>query len=191
MDTTHSNARLPDDRPVNISMTDSQHVAAERLWQDAAAAVAADVEDDAVTEAYEVYRAEVARARLVDRAGDVQVTLASGTVLRGRSMPALAVEDCLVLRTTDGVEAVVPTAAVMIVRGGAPRLRPESAEQPPRLTTWLREREGALLRVQLRDGTRWQAVLVAVASDHVVLHLPGQGERIAVATAAVELWGWA
>lgn len=186
MDTARSYPHRPDDhRP------DDPQFEADRLWQDAAAVVAADLEEDAVAEAYEVYRAEVARARLVDRVGEVLVTLVSGGVLRGRIASTCSVEDCLVLRTPDGVETVVPTAAVMVVRGGAPRLRPESVEPPPRLTSWLREREGDLLHVQLRDGTRWQALLVAVASDHVVLHLPGQGERIAVATSAVEMWGWA
>ena len=165
----------------------NRHV--DRLWHDAAAVVEADLRDDAVAEAFEVYRAEIARSRLVDRVGEVVVTLSCGVDLRGRLLQDEPVADCLVVRAPEGVRWIIPIPAVLVLHGGEAGLRPETELAPERLTSVLRRAEGSALELHLRDGRRWQVSLVAVASDHAVL-LQGTSQRqMLVPFTSVEAWG--
>lgn len=173
---------------------DSKHHAppsdrADRLWQDAAALVVTELHDDAVAEAYEVYRAELARSRLTDRVGQATVTLTGGVSLMGRLCTDAPIADCLVLGPVESCTWVIPLASVLVVRGGTPRLRPEQEGTPRRLTARLRQEEGRSVTVLLRDGTRWPALLVAVGADHVVLEREHGAERLSVPLSAVEAWG--
>jgi len=161
----------------------------DRLWHDAAAVVEADLQDDAVAEAFEVYRAEIARSRLVDRVGEVEVTLTGGVDLRGRLMDDEPVADCLVLRAPEGVRWIIPVAAVRVLYGGASGLRPETEQTPETLTSVLRRAEGSTLELRLRDGQRWHASLVAVAADHAVLLCIRSQQQVLVPFTSVEAWG--
>ena len=161
----------------------------DRLWQDAVAMVEGELSDDAVSEAYEVYRAELARSRLADRVGDLEVMLAGGVVLRGRLVVDEPVADCLILGTPEGERWAVAASAVMTLRGGATGLRPEQEDAPSRLTSILRGEERSVVEVCLRDGQRWQSTLLAVAGDHLVL--ARSSEEVLVPFSAVAALGLA
>lgn len=161
----------------------------DRLWLDAVAVVEADVQDDAVAEAFEVYRAEVARSRLVDRVGEVVVTLTRGVELRGRLLHDEPVADCLVVQAPEGVRWIIPVPAVLVVQGGESGLRPETEHTPERLTSVLRRVEGSALELHLRDGRRWQGSLAAVAADHAVLLSGAAPHPVFVPFTSVEAWG--
>lgn len=177
--------------PVGMDSTHGkeQSAPADRLWQEAVALVEADLHQDAVAEAYEVYCAEVARSRLTDRVGEVQATLLGGADLRGRLLEDDPVADCLHLRSHGGTRWLIPVAAIITLRGGGSGLRPDEEAEPSRLTAVLRREEGRVLDLHLRDGQRWQALLVAVGADHVVLQRGADVDRVVVPLSAVEAWG--
>lgn len=162
---------------------------AEGMWQEAAAIVEAELADDAMAEAFEVYRAEIARSRLIDHTGSVQVTLVGGAVVRGLLLGESPVADCLYVHGIDGPHWLIPVAEVLMLRGGVPRLRPEVEGEQRRLTSWLRDHEAEVIWVRMRDATHRRGVLDAVASDHVILTLAGEDAQVRVPVRAVEAWG--
>ncbi len=99
----------------------------EQLWHEAAAGVQASVDADLRDEAYEVFVAEAARCRLVDRVGAARVTLRCGVTLEGVLAPDCddALDGHLVLRRADAGVLHVPVSAVLQVTGSGPALRAE------------------------------------------------------------------
>ena len=91
------------------------------LWQEAAAGVQSWLDADLRAEAYEVFVAEAARCRLVDRVGAARVALRCGVVLEGELVPDSddAVDEHLVLRGAGDVTRLVPVSAV-VSRPGFP-----------------------------------------------------------------------
>ena len=160
----------------------------ESIWLDVAASVQGQVEDEAVSEAFEVYQAELARVRLADRVGDVQITLVGGRVLDGRLVGGSRIHDHLVLSMDPMTSAAVRTDAVLFVRGSRARLHPDDEEDPQRLTMWLRDLGYLPIRLLLADGSTLEGILRSVAADHVELEMRGRGEEWAVPLSAVDAW---
>ena len=144
---------------------------ADRLWSDAAALVQADEDADLRAEAREVYAAEAARCRLVDRIGPGQVRLACGITMAGELSPGEAVTGLLALLAPDGRLVLVAERAVVLVVGTASALRVESDRREPTLGQWLREAWGDGDPVRALDATgEWHAgPVVFVGADHAVI----------------------
>ena len=160
------------------------------LWQEAAARVQSWLDADLRAEAYEVFVAEAARCRLIDRVGAARVALRCGVVLEGDLAPDSddAVAEHLVLRGAGDVTRLVPVSAVVSVRGSRPGLRPEGDGTARSLTSWLREAWSADDPVRLIDSSGTQVVgsIGFVGADHVEI---ADGEvRLVVPLASVEAW---
>lgn len=142
-----------------------------RLWAEAESIVQAEADADLVDEAYEVFLAEAARLRLVDRRGAVRIQLRSGIHIEGDLSDMLRVRAHLGVTTTSGSVVLVATRAVAVLEGSSRGLRSECAADPESdvtLTSWLREawRAGALLRVMCGDGLVRVGTLRWVGADH-------------------------
>jgi len=163
---------------------------ADRLWQEAVAGVQSSVDADLRDEAHEVFVAEAARCRLVDRAGPARVLLRCGVTLDGELTPAGedAVHEHLVLRRPGAGSWLIPVPAVLSVRGSRPGLRPEGDRAPRSLTSWLRETWSADEQLCLIDATGTWLVgrLEYVGADHV--ELVHAGTRTVVPMSSVEMW---
>jgi hypothetical protein len=160
------------------------------LWQEAAAGVQSWLDADLRAEAYEVFVAEAARCRLVDRVGSARVSLGCGVVLEGELAPDSrdAVADHLVLRGAGDVIRLVPVSSVVSIRGSLPGLRTDGDRATRSLTSWLREAWSTDQPMRLVDvaGTRVVGRLGFVGADHVELV---DGEvRTVVPLASVEAW---
>jgi hypothetical protein len=160
------------------------------LWQEAAGGVQSWLDADLRAEAYEVFVAEAARCRLVDRAGAARVALRCGVVLEGELDPDSdeAVAEHLVLRGAGDVIRLVPLSAVVSVRESGRGLRPEGDGAPRSLTSWLREAWSADDPVRLIDGSGSPVVgrLGFVGADHV--EIVDGDVRTVVPLASVEAW---
>ena len=143
----------------------------EQLWHEAAAGVQASVDADLREEAYEVFVAEAARCRLVDRVGAARVTLRCGVTLEGVLAPdcADALDGHLALRRADAGVLHVAVSAVLQVTGSSPALRVEEGRLPRSLASWLRECWSAGAVIRLIDGSGRQVAgrLAYVGADHV------------------------
>ena len=160
------------------------------MWLDAAAGVQSDVDADLRAEAFEVFVAEAARSRLVDRTGDISVRVRSGSALRGRAFEAgfvARVDGHLVLITADRRAMLVPVGAVVTLTGASGSLRDEGA--PARsLASVLRDcwHAGDVVRVLCADGRWLSGRLTVVAADHA--DLAGADGATTVAYAGAEAW---
>jgi len=160
------------------------------LWLEAAAGVQSSVDADLRDEAYEVFVAEAARSRLVDRAGPARVSLRSGVVLDGELLPDSvdAVDGHLALVGADGRTRLVRVSAVVSLTGSRPSLRPEGDRAPRSFTSWLREIWSADEAIRVLDGSGSWAVgrLGFVGADHVEL---AHGEsRTIIPLTSIEAW---
>jgi hypothetical protein len=162
----------------------------DRLWLEAAAGVQSSMDADLRDEAYEVFVAEAARCRLVDRAGPAQVSLRCGITLEGELAPQSddAVEEHLVLLGADGCSRLIRVDAVVRLTGSRPGLRAEGECGSRSLTSWLREAWSADDPIRLLDGAgRWSVGRVEyVGADHVEI-ADGQ-VRMVVPVLGVEAW---
>ena len=157
-------------------------------WQEAASRVLAENAAEVRDEAVEVYLAEVARCRLVDRRGAARLHLRCGARLVGHLTGQHVAAGHLDLVTPDGAQALVPAAAVITLTGARLALREETGEREGSLGAWLREAwlAGDLLRV-LDAAGRWHAgTVLAVGADHV--ELTGSEGPVVIPFAAVEAW---
>ena len=162
----------------------------EGLWQEAVAGVQASLDADLRDEAHEVFVAEAARCRIVDRVGRARVSLRCGITLEGELAPDSddALEDHLVMTDEAGVSLLVPVAAIATMTGSRPALRSEGRGRTRSLASWLRELWSTDEPVHLVDGSgRWAAGrLTYVGADHVEL-VSGESARV-VPLASVEAW---
>lgn len=160
------------------------------LWQEAAAGVQSTLDADLRDEAYEVFVAEAARCRLVDRAGPARVVLRCGVTLVGELAPdhADAVDEHLLLLGADGGGRLVPVGAIMSLTGSRPGLRPEADQRPRSLASWLREVWASDEPIRCLDGKgRWTAGRLGyVGADHV--ELVHDDTRTVLPSTAVEAW---
>ena len=165
---------------------------AERLWRDAEAIVQCDVDAQAREEAYEVFVAESARMRLVDRVGPVDLWLTCGAIVHGTLEDGFPIAEHLALRGHVGDEIVVPCSAVVMLRGSVAALRPEDAPKMRERTvaSWLRAlwAEGAVLRILLSDGQHRSGALGRVAADHVELIGTDESEPFVIPFSSVQMW---
>lgn len=150
---------------------DARQVDPVRLWAEAESIVQAEADADLVDEAYEVFLAEAARLRLVDRRGAVRIQLRSGIHIEGDLSDDVRVQAHLGVTTMSGGFVLVATRAMAVLEGSSRGLRCEGAsdeEGEATLTAWLREawRAGALLRVTCGDGIVRMGVLRWVGADH-------------------------
>jgi hypothetical protein len=162
----------------------------EELWQEAVAGVQSALDADLREEAYEVFVAEAARCRLVDRVGRARVALRCGVALEGELEPDSddGIDEHLALRGADGRSLHVPVSAIVALTGSRPTLRVEGERRPRSLTSWLRECWSADGSIRLIDGSgRWVVGrLDFVGADHVeVAHGTG---LIVVPVRCVEAW---
>jgi hypothetical protein len=162
----------------------------EQLWHEAAAGVQASVDADLREEAFEVFVAEAARCRLVDRVGTARVTLRSGVTVEGVLVPGCddALDGHLALRRADGGVLHVTVPSVLQVTGSGPALRVEDGRLPRSLASWLRECWSAGEVIRLIDGSgRWATGRLAyVGADHV--ELADGADRAVVPVQCVEAW---
>ncbi len=137
------------------------------LWLEAAARVAAGLDDDTRAEAAEVYAAEAARCRLADRTGQVLLRLQGGHVVQGRLVPDEPIADHLVVDA--GRWALVPVRAVLSSTGSRPALRAEAGPRDRSAASVLRDLwfEDAVLTVLGTDGATHRGSLCFVGADHV------------------------
>lgn len=159
-------------------------------WLEAAAGLQVEIDTQVREEAYEVFVAESARGRMVDRVGEVTLLLRCGQAIEGELRPQD--DDCvaghLVVAEDSGRLLLVPDTAVVTMAGSRPGLRPEGQDRERTLGSWLREARQGDDRVAalLCDG-RWINGRVAhVGADHVDLVSGGCSTTIAVIT--VEAW---
>jgi hypothetical protein len=159
-------------------------------WLEAAAGLRAELDSEARDEAYEVFLAEAARGRLVDRSGPATVLVRCGVVFEGVIGPAgdEAVADHLLLVETDGRALLVPARAIVTLTRSRPGLRPDGPASPRSIGSWLRQAALADQRVRALTGVgRWAAGRVAVVgADHV--DLGEAGRTTTVAFGAVDAW---
>lgn len=164
-----------------------------RLWAEAESIVQAEADADLVDEAYEVFLAEAARLRLLDRRGAVRMQLRCGVHVEGDLSDMLRVRAHLGVITPSGGVVLVATRAIAVLEGSSRGLRSECAADPESevtLTSWLREawRAGALLRVTCGDGLVRVGVLRWVGADHVELLGAGGDDAWVVPCDSVEAW---
>ncbi len=159
-------------------------------WRELAAALAAERDADMRDEAYEVFVAEAARLRLVDRTGPVSLLLRCGHVidgaLDGSSSPRIV--DHLTVRELGGRILHVSSAAIVTATGSHPGLRREYEVPGRTLTGWLRDAWQADAWVAaLTCDRRWVCGRpLRVGADHV--DLAQHGQVVTIALAAVEAW---
>jgi len=163
-------------------------------WFEAIAGLQADVDAELREDAYEVFVAEAARGRIVDRVGAARVVLRSGVSIEGRLVtdPDSRIEDHVVLQRS-GRELLVPLGAVVTIIGSRPGLRPDLApDRPaaltPRITMRLREgwQSGDRVRVLTLVGQWIGGVIVHVGADHV--DIDDDGTVVTVLLRAADAW---
>ena len=148
------------------------------------------IDADLREEAYEVFVAEAARCRLVDRAGSARVVLRCGVTLAGELAPdhSDAVDEHLVLLGADGASRLIPVAAIVSLMGSHPGLRSEAHQRPRSLASWLREIWASDEPIRCLDGAGgWTAGRLGyVGADHV--ELVHDDTRAVLPLTAVEAW---
>lgn len=164
-------------------------------WLDAVADLRTEMDAALREDAYEVFLAEAARCRLLDRVGVARILLRSGVVIDGlltaEEEPAL--EGHLTVRTPAGREVLVLLAAVVTITGTSPGLRPEAesaarALAAPRITARLREawRSGEQVRALTSRGVWLTGVVTHVGADHVDVDV--DGSCVTVALQSADAW---
>lgn len=162
-------------------------------WREAVAELRTEMDAELREDAYEVFLAESARCRLVDRAGVARVLLRSGVTVEGTLATGAepTAEGHARLRTASGREVLVPLAAVVTITGTSPGLRHEDGSPSrdlasARITARLREswRSGERVRVLTCRGQWIAGVIVHVGADHA--DIDGGGSSVTVALAAVD-----
>jgi len=158
----------------------------DRLWLEAQASAQTGIDADTREEAYEVFVAEAARCRLVDRRGSVSLRMRSGTVIRGRQAEG-DVEGHLHLEMDDATVVQVCAEQVVVIGGGAACLRREDASWRT-LTSCLRDAwsDTCTIRVLATDGVWRHGEIDFVGADHVTLR--ADGTLVTVAFQAAEAW---
>lgn len=168
---------------------DEQAGRVDGLWLEATAGAQASVDAELRDDAYEVFVAEAARCRLVDRMGPTRMLLRCGEVVDGTLAPdpGEAVDDHLALRGPGGRLMLVPSAAIVSATGSRSALRTEGGVSRT-VRSWLREAwmAGDPLRVLDCRGRWTGGRLTLVGSDHV--ELEHDGLVTVVALSAVEAW---
>lgn len=151
-----------------------------------------DLDGQVRADAYELFMAEAARMRLVERSGPARVILRSGVALSGQLVPPdgpNAVHGLIDLLARDGRRLRVPAEAVVALVGASAALRDEGSSGPPRsIASLLREiwATRGRARTLLRDAGWIEGAIVLVGADHV--ELESAGERWVVPFAAVDVW---
>ena len=159
-------------------------------WLEAAAGLQVEIDTQVREEAYEVYVAESARGRLVDRAGEATLLMRCGQAIEGQLCPPDddSVAGHLIVSERSGRLLLVPDTAVVTMTGSRAGLRSEGRDRERTLGSWLREawQGDDLVAALLCDG-RWVTGRVThVGSDHVDLVRDGCSTTIAIS--AVEAW---
>ena len=167
----------------------------DRDWLEVSGRVAAELAADLRGEAFEVYLAEAARTRVMDRRPtgsegptEIQVTLRCGHVVAGAIDDADPVSDALTVVATGGRRLLIPVGAAVTLTGLPRRLRDEGG---PTVTASIGSRlrmaaADAPVRVLLRTGG-WIAGDVAfVGADHV--DLVSAGRVVTVPFSSVDAW---
>ncbi len=169
----------------------------DRLWSEAAAAVQGDLDAYVVEEAHEVFLAEAARTRLLDRRGTARIALRGGGEVRGVIVEEPHVLGHVALRDPDGTTSLVALDAIGFLTGSEVRLRPETGASATAsavgdagctLASWLREewQRGSVLHVLDRSGSRWAGRATFVGADHAELDCPTG--LVVLPYAAVDCW---
>lgn len=145
---------------------------------------------DLRADAFDLFMAEAARVRLVDRCGPARVVLRCGLTVSGELVPPIGQEVSGTLDLLAGGRRVLVAAGAVVALVGAPAgLRDESGSRRPRtLAAWLRDCWSAGTRVSalLPDGTWAEGEVVLVAADHV--ELARNKERWIVPFVSAEAW---
>ena len=158
-------------------------------WLEAAASLQVELDVQVRDEAYEVYVAESARGRMVDRVGEVTLLLRCGQVIKGElRADDDSVAGHLVVAEPSGRLMLVPDTAVVSMTGSRPGLRPEGRDRERTLGSWLREAWQAddVVAALRCDGAWINGRVSHVGADHVDLVRDGCSTTIAVT--AVEAW---
>ena len=159
-------------------------------WLEAAAGLQVELDAQVRDEAYEVYVAESARGRMVDRAGEATLLLRCGQAIEGQLRPPEddSVAGHLIVSERSGRLLLVPDTAVVTMTGSRAGLRPEGRDRERTLGSWLREAwQADDVVAALRGDGRWCTGRVRhVGADHV--DLVSDGCTTTLAVAAVEAW---
>ncbi|MCX6433626.1 MAG: hypothetical protein NTX29_12885 [Actinobacteria bacterium] len=159
-------------------------------WLEAAAGLQVELDAQVRDEAYEVFVAESARVRMVDRVGEVTLLLRCGQAIEGELRPPddNSVAGHLTVVEDSGRLLLVPDAAVVTMTGSRPGLRSEGRDPARTLGSWLREawQGDDLVAGLLCDGSWINGRVAHVGADHVDLVSGGCSTTIAVI--AVEAW---
>lgn len=141
----------------------------DAVWLEALARVRSDEDVETRLEAREVFLAEAARCRLVDRLGRVRVQVRGGHQVEGALTRDPRVADHLVIEGR--CWSLVPVGAVVVLAGSRPGLRPEPPEGERSVGSVLRDMwvVGASLRALCSDGGTHVGSLAFVGADHVDL----------------------
>lgn len=153
------------------------------VWEQAAAALQAEITEEVLADACSIADAEHARLLLIESlqrcVTDVTVSCLGGARVTGRVEEVG--ELLLVLRESDSVLAAISMASVMRVQGLAHPLRddaPPSADRRQSWGSWARElRESGAGEVHVTgvDGWITSGVLVFAAADFLRIQIAGSG----------------
>lgn len=162
----------------------------DEQWRELAAALAAERDAEVRDEAHEVFLAEAARLRLLDRSGPVRLLLRCGQVVDGSLDAGCGplIADHLTVHESGGRILYVASTAVVSVTGSQPGLRREREIAGRTVPGWLRDAWQADQWVAaLTCDRRWVSGRpVRVGADHV--DLAQNGEVVTVGLSAVEAW---
>lgn len=144
---------------------------ADRFLSDAAALIQAEQDADVRAEAREVFLAEAARCRLVDRHGPGQVLLRCGERLEGEWCPQEPVAGFVTVLGNDGRQHLVAERAIAAIAGTQSALRVETGARERTLGQWLREAwaEGHPIRALDATGGWHTGPVAFVGADHAVI----------------------
>jgi hypothetical protein len=165
-------------------------MASDDPWLEATAQIRAELDDELREEAREVFVAEAARTRMIDRRGVARLLLRCGETLDGDLVPAGAehVDGHLTVLTSADREVLVAESSIVSVTGSEPALRLESSARPRTLASWLREAWdlGVPVSGLTCRGVWVRGSIVRVGADHV--DIGPVGDVVTVPFTAIEAW---
>jgi len=139
------------------------------VWLEALARVRSDEDDETRLEAGEVFLAEAARCRIVDRVGRVRVQLRGGHQVDGALAHDPRVAGHLVVEGRWW--SLVPMEAVVVLAGSRPGLNPEDPQGERTVGSVLREmwQSDTTVRALSAEGGTHVGPLAFVGADHADL----------------------